>query len=101
MPANPLPAATPGMAWLPLGLALLLTAALTIFPGLATDAAGRADHPAALLLFWAMSAGLVRGVGFIPRHWLAHWPLSGPACLIALLLALARLKAIGNPFLFH
>ncbi len=29
---------------------------------------GRADHIVAMLAFWAMGAGFVRGVGFIPRH---------------------------------
>lgn len=81
----------PGLALLPLFIALALMLLLTVLPGLATNHHGQADHPAALLIFWAMSAGFVRGVGFIPRH---IWPrllLSGLACGFALLLASVRL----------
>lgn len=83
--------ATPGMALLPLLVALLVTAAITLDPRLLADAQGRADHTAASLLFWAMSAGYVRGVGFIPHHALPRWLLSTPACLATLSLALWRL----------
>lgn len=93
------PAPNAGIAWLPLSIALLILVVMTILPGLATDAAGRADHPAAMLLFWAMSAGFVRGVGFIPLHWLPRWLLSGYASSAALLAALLRLDAIGRPLL--
>ena len=41
----------------------------TLYPPLMADAAGRADHGLAMALFWAMSAGFVRGVGFVPRRW--------------------------------
>lgn len=41
-----------------------------------------------------MSAGFVRGVGFIPRHWLPRWLLGAPAAWSALVLAVA-LKAMG------
>lgn len=90
---------SPGIAWLPLSIALAILAALTVLPALATDAAGRADHPAALLVCWAMSAGFVRGVGFLPRHPLPARLFSTPACLFALALAVWRLHAIGQPLL--
>ena len=38
----------------------------------------------ATLLFWAMSAGLVRGVGFVPHWWLWRGLFSGWAVLLAL-----------------
>lgn len=44
-----------------------------------------------MALFMAMSAGFVRGVGFIPAAPLWRWLFSGWACLLALLLA-ATLK---------
>ncbi len=89
-------AGRPGIAGLPLGIGLTLLAVLTVLPGLATDAAGRADHVAALLLFGAMSAGFVRGVGFIPHHRLPRLLLSTAACLSLLLLAGLRLAANGR-----
>lgn len=90
----------PGIAGLPLGIALALLVVLTVMPGLATDALGRADHVAALLLFGAMSAGFVRGVGFIPRHRVPRLLFSTAACLGLLLLGGLRLAANGRlPFL--
>jgi predicted membrane protein len=40
-----------------------------------------------MALFWAMSAGLVRGVGFVPRWFGWRWLFSGWACAAGLLLA--------------
>lgn len=67
------------------GLVLMLTG--TAYPLVFARADGHADHGLALLLFWAMSAGFVRGVGFIPRHWAWRLLFSGWACLAALALA--------------
>ncbi len=70
-----------------LATALALMVAATVDPRLLADAAGHADHALAMAVFWAMSAGFVRGVGFVPRLTGIRWLLSGWACLIALLLA--------------
>jgi len=86
----------PGIAWLPLAVGLGLLMVMTVLPGIATDAAGRADHTAAMLLFWSMSAGFVRGVGFLPYHPVPRLLLSSAACLIALGLALLRLYFLGR-----
>jgi predicted membrane protein len=86
----------PGIAWLPLSVGLGLLMVMTVLPSIATNAAGRADHPAALLLFWSMSAGFVRGVGFVPYHPVPRLLLSAVACLIALGLALLRLHFLGR-----
>lgn len=59
----------------------------TLYPPLMADATGRADHWLATALLWAMSAGFVRGVGFVPRHAPWRWLLSGPAVALALSLA--------------
>lgn len=59
----------------------------SVYPLLFTDAQGKADHALAMALFWSMSAGLVRGVGFVPRWALWRWLFSGWACIAALLLA--------------
>jgi predicted membrane protein len=82
------------MALLPLimGVAIMLT--ICVRPQLLADATGKADHLAATLLFWAMTAGFVRGVGFIPRYLAARWLLSGMACGLGLLLALWRLHPL-------
>lgn len=90
------PGDNPGLAWLPLLLGLLILVVMTILPAVATDATGKADHPAALLLFAAMSAGFVRGVGFIPKNLVGRVLLSGPASFILILLAGLRLMQNGR-----
>jgi predicted membrane protein len=42
-----------------------------------------------MALFWAMSAGFIRGVGFVPRARVWRWLFSGWACAAALALAAA------------
>ena len=66
-------------------LAIMLVG--SIYPLLFADAAGKADHGLAMALFWSMSAGLVRGVGFVPRFAIWRWLFSGWACAAGLLLA--------------
>ena len=83
-------------AWLPLLLALLILVVMTILPAVATDASGKADPLAALLLFAAMSAAFVRGVGFIPNNLIGRVLLSGQASFILILLAALRLMQNGR-----
>lgn len=59
----------------------------TLYPPLMADSAGKADHALALPLLMAMSAGLIRGVGFVPRHPLWRMLFSGWSCALALALA--------------
>lgn len=68
--------------------ALVIMLVGSIHPLLFADAAGKADHSLAMALFWAMSAGLVRGVGFVPRFVLWRAVFSGWACAAGLLLAI-------------
>ena len=68
-------------------VALVIMLVGSIYPLLFADAAGKADHGLALALFWAMSAGLVHGVGFVPRRRVWRWLFSGWACAAALTLA--------------
>lgn len=82
-------ARTPPKVHLPsLAVALLVMVAGTLYPPLMANAAGHADHGLAMALFWAMSAGFVRGVGFVPRLVPWRWLFSGWACALALGLAL-------------
>ena len=67
-----------------LAAGLLIMVAGTLYPPLMVNAAGKADHGLALLLFWAMSAGFVRGVGFVPGVRMWRWLFSGWACAAAL-----------------
>jgi predicted membrane protein len=67
--------------------ALVIMVAGTLYPPLMADAAGKADHNLAMALFWAMSAGFVRGVGFVPRMWVWRALFSGWSCAAALVLA--------------
>ena len=68
-------------------VALVIMIGGSVYPYVFTRADGSADHGFAALVFWAMSAGLVNGVGFIPHWRLWRWLFSGWACLVALLLA--------------
>ena len=72
--------------WPCLLTALTIMLAGTVYPIALLHADGSADRRLALALFWAMSAGMVRGVGFVPRT--RRWKLlfSGWSCLGALLL---------------
>lgn len=83
---------SPGRMHLPsLAAAMLIMLVGSLYPLLFTRADARVDHGLAMALFMAMSAGFVRGVGFIPAVPLWRWLFSGWACLLALLLA-ATLK---------
>ncbi len=66
-------------------LAIMLVG--TVYPPLMANAAGHADHALASALFMAMASGFVRGVGFVPRHWVWRVCFSGWACAAALLAA--------------
>lgn len=99
MRADMPPLVAPGMAWVPLYAALLVLVVMTFFPGITTDASGRSDPAATLLLLWTMSAGFIRGLGLIPRRRLPRWLLSAQASLVSLAMAGVRLEAIGNPYL--
>lgn len=81
------PAPAPRIHLPSLAVALTVMVAGTLYPPLMADGEGRADHGLALALFWAMSAGFVRGVGFVPRHAAWRWLFSGRACVVALVLA--------------
>lgn len=87
-----------GIGWLPLLIAIAILVVMTILPGIATDPAGRADHLLAMLLFAAMSAGFVRGVGFVPHNRILRLLLSTPATVLFLALAIWRMMAIGRVF---
>ena len=80
-----------GFRLLSLATGIVLALLLTVFPQLAMTRWGVADHVAALLLLWSMSAGLVSGVGFVPLQWFPRLLLSSQACLFALVLALLRI----------
>jgi predicted membrane protein len=73
------------LACLAVGLAIMVGG--TLYPPLMARASGGADHMLATLLFWAMSAGFVRGVGFVPRQAALRWLFSGWACGAALIAA--------------
>lgn len=68
-------------------VALVIMIGGSIYPFVFAKVDGSADHRFAMLVFWAMSAGLVNGVGFVPRWPLWRWLFSGWACLAALALA--------------
>ncbi|AXI04070.1 cyd operon YbgE family protein [Aquirhabdus parva] len=76
------------IALFPLLIAWTICIAVTIFPRFLVDGQGHADHAAASALFWAMSAGFIRGVGFIPRTRILRWLFSTASCVLGLLITL-------------
>lgn len=95
MAPHPAPGADEAAASAPTGrihlpcllVALAIMVGGSIYPLLFAAADGRADHGLAGALFWAMSAGFVRGVGFMPRAQPWRLLFSGWACAAGLLLA--------------
>ncbi|WP_224079546.1 cyd operon YbgE family protein [Cupriavidus laharis] len=69
------------------GVAVMLV--VSVDPRFLISANPGRTHLAAALLCWAMSAALVRGVGFVPVHAAARRLLSGWASAVALAACLA------------
>jgi len=85
------PPAAARVAWLPLLIGIGLMLGITVYPKALIDPTGKADHLAVTLACWAMAAGLVRGVGFVPRHWLPRVLFSGVTCGLLLLASVLRM----------
>lgn len=75
--------------WPALVVAIALMLVGSVAPIYLSDVNGKADHVQALFWFWCMSAGFVRGVGFVPRHVIWRWTFSAWACFAALAVAVA------------
>lgn len=84
----------PGVRLLPLLAALAIMLGITAWPAALAGPQGDADHWATVALCWAMSAGFVRGVGFVPKNLAWRLLFSGTACLLGCLLSLFRLAAL-------
>lgn len=91
--AEPTRSSRPGLALLPLAVALVLMFALSVYPPLVIGRNGQADHLALGLLCWSMAAGFTRGVGLIPQRRIPRLLLSAWACLLPLALAILRLAS--------
>lgn len=76
-----------GMHFPSLMAALIIMIGGTIYPWVFANSSGKADHGLATALFWAMSAGIVRGVGFVPKALIWRILFSGWSCSFALVLA--------------
>jgi len=72
-----------------LGIAVTIMVAGTIYPLMMMSPGGTVDHRLVMTLLWAMSAGFVRGVGFIPHALIWRWVFSGWTCIASLILAVA------------
>jgi len=88
----------PGVSFLPLGIAIALTLLLTVYPPILTTPTGKADHAAATLALWSMSAGFIRGVGFVPLNRVLRVLFSTAACLVCLALATAMIARHASIF---
>ena len=56
-------------------------------PTVFADGEGKPDHTIAMLIFWSMSAGFIRGLGFIPKHRFFRWIFGGWAALLTFVAA--------------
>jgi predicted membrane protein len=83
---NATPLAATAIRPLSLAVALAIMVAGSVYPFMFAEQ-GSVDHAFASSVFWAMSAGLVNGVGFNPQFVVWRWVFSGWACWFALLLA--------------
>ena len=79
-----------------LTIAIVIMLAATVYPPLMVDATGKADHGLMTALFFAMSAGFVRGVGFVPQALAWRCLFSSWACMVALAVALWIKFLSGN-----
>ena len=68
-----------------LGIILMLLGSFV--PTVFADGQGKPDHTIATLVFWSMSAGFIRGLGFIPKHWFFRWIFGGWAALLTFVAA--------------
>lgn len=59
--------------------------ALSIYPNILVRTDGTVDRIGSYILFWSMSAGFIRGVGFIPRQKLLAILFSAQASTLALI----------------
>ncbi len=85
------PRASGGWSFLSLLIGISVTLLITVYPHAAAKGDGSADMMAAAFLFWSMSAGFVRGVGFVPSNKMLAAIFSLPAALLALAVGVARL----------
>lgn len=83
----------PGFRILSLFTGAVLAFLLVAFPRVALDRWGVADHAAAGLLVWAMSAGFASGMGLVLRSRVLRGLLSSEACLFALVLSLLQIAS--------
>lgn len=79
-----------------LAVAIFIMLVATLYPPLMMDATGKADHGLMTALFFAMSAGFVRGVGFVPQAFVWRWLFSSWSCMAALAVALWIKFLSGN-----
>ena len=73
------------IALLPLTIAIIICFFVSIVPQLLVNHEGIANHGAATCLFMAMSAGFIRGVGFVPKNKIIRGLFSTYSCLFFVL----------------
>ena len=91
---NPSPPPQGGWSLPALLIGVAVTVGMTVYPHAVSRPDGSPDMLAATLLFWAMSAGFVRGVGFVPNFLILRAILSLPAALAALTVAIWRIASV-------
>lgn len=79
----------------PIAMAIALSIMLGIVaypPFLINIVTDKPDHMAAMFMYWSMSAGFIRGIGFIPKNKTLSWLFGHTACFVCLLLAISHVR---------
>ena len=71
-------------SWPLLIIAIAIMLLLVAYPPVVIGTQGRVQYVPLLLILWSMSAGFVRGIGFIPHQVLLRLLLSKMACYFTL-----------------
>ncbi len=77
------------MSWPSLILGLGIMLAISIYPIAFANKLGKVNHASLMVLMWSMMAGIIRGVGFIPRNKILKFLFSTITAFITLIVAIA------------
>lgn len=89
------PASQAKMSWPSLILGLGIMMVISIYPVAFANKFGKVNHTALMFLMWSMMAGIIHGVGFIPKSKILQFSFSGYTAFIVFLIAVGL-----NIFLF-
>lgn len=81
------PASQAKMSWPSLILGLGIMVVISIYPLAFANKFGKVNHTALMFLMWSMMAGIIHGVGFIPKNKTLQFSFSGFTAFIVFIFA--------------